>query len=181
MAAESDTARLFLALLPPAELRAALTAHTAAWGWPAGARVYAPADWHLTLHFIGAVPRGRLAQVQAGLAVPFSAFSLPVGEPALWPQGLAVLLPRTTPPALLALHEVLGLRLRALDLPTDKRPYRPHLTLARRAAQALPAGPLAWDWAVRAYALMESTSRPGAKYQVLQHYGTAEFVGIGSA
>ena len=179
--APAETARVFLALQPPATVRAALADHVAACHWPAEAAVYAPADWHLTLHFIGAVPRERLPALCAGLAVDLQPFTLHLGEPALWPHGLAVLLPEATPAALQALHAALGACLLDLGLHTDTRPYQPHLTLARRAALTQFAAAPSCDWPVRSYVLMESTGQPEARYRVLQHYGDPEFVGIGPA
>lgn len=169
--APSGTARLFLALLPGAAVQAALAAHAGAWRWNADARRYAPADWHVTVHFLGAVPRARLDELRAQLAVPFTPFELRFGEPQRWPHGLAVLLPMAVPPALQQLHDALGRRLRALGLPTDERAYRPHLTLARHAETAVPPVPPAWGWQVESYALMESTGQPAARYRVLQTWG----------
>lgn len=173
--------RLFLALQPPAAVQAALADHVAACHWPADAAVYGPADWHLTLHFIGAVPRERLPELCAGLAVALSPFTLHLGEPAAWPHGLAVLLPQGMPPALQQLHAALAERLHGLGLHLDTRPYQPHLTLARRAAQAQLAAAPSCDWPVRSYALMESTGRPEARYRVLQHYGDPGLVAMGPA
>lgn len=174
-------ARLFLALQPPSAVQAALVDHVAACHWPAGAAVYAPADWHLTLHFIGAVPRERLPELCMGLAVALTPFTLPLGKLSAWPHGLAVLLPHSTPPALLQLHAALAEHLHGLGLHVDTRPYQPHLTLARRAELAQPAAGPSCDWPVRSYVLMESTGLPEARYRVLQHYGDPEFVGIGPA
>lgn len=169
---EPSSSRLFLALCPGAPELAALAAHTAGWRWPAGAACYAPADWHVTLHFLGSLPRPRIDAVRAGLAVPLTPFALHFGQTELWPHGLAVLLPSTVPEALQQLHARLGLALQDLGLKTDTRPYRPHLTLARHAAQAVPPlqGP-AFDWQVQGYALMESTGQPAQRYRLLQHYG----------
>lgn len=168
------TARLFLALLPGVAVQAALAAHVRAWRWPPGAVCYAGADWHVTLHFIGAVPRVRLDELRSALTVPMEPFELRFGEPALWPRGLAVLLPMAVPVALQRLHDELGRRLRQLGLPVDERVYRPHLTLARHAARALPPVPVAWGWRVRGYVLMESTGDPQARYRVLQRFGAAD-------
>lgn len=163
--------RLFLALCPGAAVRAALARHAATWRWNADAVRYQPNDWHVTLHFIGAVPRARLEELRGGLAVPMTPFELRFGEPLLWPHGLAVLLPMAVPPALQALHDALGRRVRQLGLATDARTYRPHLTLARRAAQAVPPPPPAWGWPVQGYALMASTGGAETRYRLLQHYG----------
>lgn len=168
------TARLFLALWPPPAVRARMAAHAQAWAWPAGARRYAPADWHLTLHFLGAVPRARIEALRQALAVAATGFELDWGRPALWPQGLAVLLPTEVPAGLRQLHAELTLRLQALGCRTESRPYTPHLTLARHAAAAQPpAAPPAWRWPVRSYALAESTGDAAGRYRLLQRYRLA--------
>lgn len=168
-------ARLFLALCPPQAVNDALVAHAMAWHWNAEARRYAPADWHLTLHFLGAVPRERMEGLRTALAVPLRPFTLRFGQPLLWPHGLAVLLPIALPEALQRLYDQLGQRLRQLGLPTEDRAFRPHITLARGAVRARPPkqGP-AWGWPVRGYALMESTGEAGQRYRVLQHYGEGD-------
>lgn len=166
--------RLFLAVCPGPREREALAAQVACWGWDARAQQHVPADWHLTLHFIGAQPAAQLDALAAALAVPLTPFVLSLGEPALWPHGVAVLLPHGVPPALLQLHAQLGERLQAQGLRTDERPYQPHITLARHAQQArLPAAPQPlWEWPVRGYALMASDATPGApRYRVLRQYG----------
>ncbi|MEY4267859.1 MAG: hypothetical protein RIS90_2394, partial [Pseudomonadota bacterium] len=132
---------------------------------------YAPADWHLTLHFIESVPERPLDAWAAALAVPFTPFRLPLGRPELWPHGLAVLCPMVDPAPLLALQAELALALQAIGVRTDLRTFRPHLTLARHAGQAqVPAQPAALDWSVRSYALMQSTGQPDARYRLLQQF-----------
>lgn len=165
-------ARLFLALCPGEDVKAALTAHGGAWQWNAGAARYTPADWHVTLHFIGPVARQRVDELCAGLAVPCVPFELRFGQPELWPHGLAVLLPEAVPEGLQQLHASLGQALQRLGLKTDPRPHRPHFTLARHAEQALlPVQRPVFDWHVEGYALMESTGEAGQRYRVLQRYG----------
>jgi len=163
--------RLFLALTPGAAARAALAAHVQSWRWPAGATLYAPADWHLTLHFIGAVPRIRLAELRTAVRVGASPFVLSFGQTAMWPRGLAVLLPLTLPAPLHQLHEKLQARLLALDLHTESRTYTPHLTLARRSEGAVPPPCVpVWNWPVQSYALMESTGGTTPRYRIVQRY-----------
>jgi 2'-5' RNA ligase len=170
--AATPTARLFLALWPSASVRAQLASHVSQWQWPAGARVYAPDDWHLTLHFIGAVPRERLPQLLHDLHAPLVPFHLSLDQAEAWPQGLAVLTPRDVPPALIALHEQLRQRLLAHGLPVEERAFRPHVTLARRATGAqAPASPLAVHWPVQGYALVESTPQGPARYRLLWRHG----------
>jgi RNA 2',3'-cyclic 3'-phosphodiesterase len=160
-------ARLFLALWPDTAVRTGLVALQSRWAWPAGAAVTPAERLHVTLHFIGAVARERLPELEAGLAVPCPPFELSFGAPALWPHGLAVLLPAAPPPALPALHERLAGALQALALPVEARAFKPHVTFARRAGGATrpPAAP-ALRWPVAGYALVESERG----YRVLKHY-----------
>ncbi len=165
-----DSARLFLALWPGAAARDALVAARDAWVWPAGAKPVADASLHVTLHFLGAVPRGRVPELDAELrGVPCAPFELRLARAALWPHGIAVLQPREPPPRLLELHAALGAALQRLALPVETRPYRPHVTLARHAVGAVPpAESSALHWRVRGHALVESR---GGEYLVLGRYG----------
>lgn len=168
----ADTARLFLALCPDEAVQAAVAEHAAQWRWNVGTNLYTPPDWHITLHFIGAVPRSRLDEMRGALDVPMTPFELRFGEPQRWPHGLAVLLAMAVPGALQRLYDQLGQRLRQLGVRTEERAYRPHFTLARHAEKAVvPAQPPAWGWHVQGYALMESTGDPAERYRVLQRYG----------
>lgn len=171
----SATARLFLALWPHAPVRDALRDCRDAWTWPPGAAPVPPDKLHLTLHFLGAQPRVRLPELLDGFAVPFVPFTVTLGAPAIWHDGVAVLEPDCTPPALLDLHARLTQALVALGLAPESRPYRPHVTMARRAAGAVPPSastppvttPL--DWAADGYALVESHVG-GDGYRVLRTY-----------
>lgn len=168
--------RLFLALQPGPQAREALAAHVRRWAWDAQSVPHVPQDWHLTLHFIGPLPQAQLDALAPALDVPMAPFELSFGEAALWPHGVAVLLPQTVPSALTQLQAQLGERLRAQGLRTDTRPYRPHVTLARHAQQALPPATAdlpVWRWPVCSYALMASNTLPApARYRVLRQYGT---------
>jgi 2'-5' RNA ligase len=168
----TDTARLFLALWPRPVARDALREWRDAWHWPSGAAPVHTDKLHLTLHFIGNVPRERLSDVAQGLAVPFGGFELSFGHAALWPHGLAVLQPQATPAHLLQLHAALRDALQRLELPTEERAFRAHVTLARRAAGATaPVEGPGLRWRVRGYELMESRlGAAGGGYRVVQRY-----------
>jgi 2'-5' RNA ligase len=172
-AISQNNARLFLALMPGEALKAGLAKHSDQWHWPADAARYAPADWHITLHFMGSVPHQRLDELRTVLAVQFTPFDVRLGLPELWPHGLAVLCPETVPQALQQLHADLGHAVLGLGLRTDPRRFRPHLTLARHAAQArAPLLPPALDWRVEAYVLMVSTGDVRQRYRVLHRFGS---------
>jgi len=168
MDAQPDTSRLFLALWPEPGLRERLREARDRWSWPRAAAPVHTDKLHLTLHFLGSVPTARLPALLDGFSAPFAPFRLDLGRPTLWPHGIAVLEPYTESAELLALHARLRAALLALGLPPEARQYRPHVTMARRAAGAgMPADDPAIAWDVRGYALVEST---GAGYTVLRHY-----------
>lgn len=163
-------ARLFLALWPDAAARRRCVAWQRRWRWPPGASVVAPERLHLTLHFIGDVDPARLPELGAGLALPFAPFDIAFGLPRLWRGGLALAVPQAVPEPLLALHAALGDALRRLELPVEARPFRPHLTLARRADGAEPpAEALACGWRVERYALVRSANG----YRTVAEFGAA--------
>ncbi|MHB8947574.1 MAG: RNA 2',3'-cyclic phosphodiesterase [Rhodoferax sp.] len=163
--------RLFLALDADAPVQAQLAAHAKQWTWPVGCVPCQPADWHITLHFIGAVDADQVERLAAGLAVPFQPFELVLDLPLLWPHGLAILGASVVPPPLLALYEQLGAALRGLDVTVETRPYQPHVTLARHAGAAIaPAASTPVLWPVQGYALVLSTGDRQQRYRVIQKY-----------
>jgi 2'-5' RNA ligase len=169
----STEARLFLALWPSTGTRRALAEHQSLWKWPAGALPIAPDAMHVTLHFIGAVPEGDVERIGERLQVAQRPITLTLGRPAMWPRGTAVLQPTHVPSALKDLHDALAEALRGLDLPVEEQRFKPHVTLARKAAAAtLPAEPVtAVIWrAIGGYALVQSNGR----YRVLRRFPLPE-------
>jgi RNA 2',3'-cyclic 3'-phosphodiesterase len=163
--------RLFLALWPDDGTRVALARCRDAWVWCADAVPQRTEKLHLTLHFLGAVPQARLPELIDGLRVSFSAFTLHLNRAQRWPNGIAVLTPQAVPPALLALHAALRDGLEGLNVATETRHWRPHLTLARHAGDsAAPAQTSPVHWQVRSYALVESNAVT-SDYVVLRRYG----------
>jgi 2'-5' RNA ligase len=164
-----DALRLFIGLWPEPPLREALQQHQAAWSWPRGARLVAPDKLHMTLHFLGDVEAARVPPLQvalAGIAVP--PMVLPWAAPALWGGGLAVLLTQAHE-ALDALHATLADLLQAQGLPVERRRFKPHVTLARRADGAVPAPlPPALPYTAQDIALVASAQ---GRYSVLSRHG----------
>jgi 2'-5' RNA ligase len=90
----------------------------------------------------------------------------------LWPHGLAVLCPRDVPESLYKLHNQLAHQLHRLNLPVESRPYRPHVTLARRATDATPPTSLIpVVWSVRQFALVVSARDTGQRYRIIRQFG----------
>jgi 2'-5' RNA ligase len=170
-ASDNACARLFVALWPGSAMRVRIAAHQREWAWPPGAVPVARERLHLTLHFLGAVPRSSIAALRCGLCVAFDRFEIGLEQAELWRGGVAVLRPAELPPALDALRERLDGALERLQQPSDGKPFKPHLTLARRAQGAMPPRqPAGIRWPVGGYALIESELRPPSRYRVLQRY-----------
>lgn len=163
-------ARLFIGLWPDVAEREALLAHQRSWVWPPRAACTQAPRLHATLHFLGDVARERLPSMRAALRVPVNPFEMTFDRDELWPAGIAVLATTVPAPPLLDLHARLAQVLRVQGLRCERRPYRPHVTLARRAAGAVvPAEPPAIRWLVRGYELIESHPAAG-RYEVLERY-----------
>lgn len=114
--------------------------------------------------------RERVAELAARLQVPTGAFELCLTRAEIWPRGLAVLQTSEPHAALMELHVRLAEALRALDLSVETRRFRPHVTLARRAARASPPTEAPrLHWRISSYCLVESV--PGEGYHVARHYG----------
>jgi len=127
--------RLFLAVPLPDRVREELADHLAA--HPLPGRAVPPANWHLTLRFLGdtdAEEAERLAATLAAAAFPaafevrlggFGAFPRPARARVAW-LGLVA---GTEPLAELA--AAVEAAVRRAGLPAEHRPFSPHLTLAR--------------------------------------------------
>jgi len=128
--------RLFFAVWPQPAQRTALTHLAHKLARLSRARVNGADALHLTLAFLGEVDEARLPELYA-LGASLAERTVP-GELALthsgsWDNGIVWAAPDETPPALLALVAQLNSGLSSLALPVDKRRYKPHLTLGRRA------------------------------------------------
>lgn len=162
--------RLFIALWPTPTVRAGLCERRDAIGWPPPARVVSDQRLHVTLHFIGQVPSALWSHLLPALQVPCGGVELQLGAAQLWPHGLVVLPASSVSAPLGALHAALADALVSLGLPVERRPFRPHVTLARRADGALlqaRAAPLRWR--PTGYVLVNSDPVDG--YRVLARYG----------
>ena len=163
--------RLFIALWPDALTRAAIADWQQAWIWPERAAPVRAERLHLTLHFLGDVPAAQLAALSAGLPVASESFELALGRAEVWPNGVAVLRPAQTPPALLELHARMAAALVKLELPVESRPFRAHVTLARRAWKAKPPDQhAAITWRVDDGCVLVRSLPGGAGYEVLARF-----------
>jgi 2'-5' RNA ligase len=166
------TQRLFFALWPGEPLRRALSERVAALVPPGTGRAQRPDQLHLTLEFMGSVPADRLPAIrEAAAEVRAEPFEVVLDALEYWrrPQVLC-LAARDVPPALAGLVQALRAGLAARGFETERRPYRAHLTLARKVGRPpdlAPTDPVRWP--ATEFVLVESiTERSGSVYRSLE-------------
>ena len=126
---------------------------------------------HLTVLFLGAVNEEQLpqlCQLGAQVASQQAGFKVVLDHLGGFPQAkVAWIGPSQSPRQLLELEQALRAGVLALGLPLDERPYRPHLTLYRKARPLPPsAGPCSpITLPLSGFHLYESCSTPdGVQY-----------------
>lgn len=122
--------RLFIALDLPMKTRESLASIRPA-AFP-GLRQIPIDQFHLTLHFLGESDLNQITRLLKGIQAP--AFSLLFGPRGTFESrdgGTIFWVGFENCPALLALHGQIAHELTRDGLPVEKRPYQPHLTLAR--------------------------------------------------
>ena len=166
--------RLFLALWPTPEFRRQIAAGVQGWLGDQSSHAQRPDQWHTTLVFIGYVDPIVVEAVEdLASSVACEPFALSFDHLDHWRKsGIACLTASSTPPPLQQLVAELEAALDAASVGYDQRPYRPHLTLARKVARLAQKGPIApLEWQVEDFALMESISSPaGSRYEPLACY-----------
>ena len=186
----APTRRLFFALWPDGEQRAALAHAVASIVRHCGGRPVPETNLHLTLAFLGSVPESQVEELRAiarrtAAAFPREALPLAVSLEALehWarPQLLAVLDRRDeAPPArgsgVAELARILTAATAAAGFSPDLKPFRAHVTVARKVARARRAGAMRKvHWIFGAFALVESrTLAEGPVYSVVESYALGD-------
>lgn len=173
--------RLFVAIRPPASLRALLLALM---GGVAGARWQRDDQLHLTLRFIGEVDRHRATDIAYALrTIRFASFDASVsGVGAFDRRGVIDTLWAGVQPRdpLASLHRKVDRACVALGLPPEERAYLPHITLARFGRTGALVDPFLATHAaltsppftIDSFALFESRlGHNGASYHIVEDYG----------
>lgn len=152
--------RLFVAVYPPAEAVAHLTGFLAglhlgrAAAAAVNARLAPPERWHLTAAFLGDVDEARVSDVDTALAKAVAGWDAPAPRVRLAGGGrfgrgrFSIVWTGVDGEvaALRALAQGVRRQLKRARLPLDRKPFRPHLTLAR-PGDRLSAAELAEDLA----------------------------------
>lgn len=182
---ESAARRLFFALWPDEAVRQALWKATRSCVKASGGRPVPRENLHLTLAFLGNVPQGLLPELRAAAArLSLPGFRFVLDSAGYWPRPrVAWVAPSRVPRQLPELVAALWRVLEGLPVQADTRPYRPHLTVARKVSRP---GELALersvDWPVSEFCLVQSVTDPtGARYELLARYHLLQPTGNGNA
>ncbi|NJD31610.1 MAG: RNA 2',3'-cyclic phosphodiesterase [Gammaproteobacteria bacterium] len=165
--------RLFFALWPDAPTLEAVLAALRR-NLPRGiGRAQRPDQLHLTLEFLGSVPESRLQEVlDAGAALSGRTprFEIVFDKVEHWKRPEVLCLTASaTPEPLAAFVQALRSELLARGFEPEKRPFKAHLTLARKVRRPPPLATLQpLPWPAGEFSLVESTTDPsGSRYGTL--------------
>lgn len=185
----TETMRLFVAVFPPAELAQRLA--SAAPELPPQSVTWTRTEQiHLTLNFLGNVPRASIGSIEEALeqasrnaerhtlrAQGLGCFPTPIRPRIIWAGLAGDLAP------LEKLKQALDISLASVGYPPETRPFHAHLTLGRvkilsgRDRRRLAEALLEWQqkplgtWQVKNIDLMQSVTSPaGAKYERIQSF-----------
>ena len=172
--------RLFFAFWPEEAARAALAHATAKAVRYSGGRPVPAANLHVTLAFLGSVPEQRIAELQQLAAAQAAqcareraiVLSFDRFDYFRRAQVLCVLATEDDAAAAQRLASALQDASAAAGFNPDLKPFRAHVTVARKVMRAtvpVELRPLVWEFS--AFALISSRTEPaGPVYSVVQSY-----------
>lgn len=164
--------RLFFALLPDAAAISQIT--DIQQQLPADKlRLYSTGNLHQTLVFLGKFAEQQLMDLISAcntIAVP--PIRMRFTTLTFWPQPKVLcLLADNVPTDLKTLVNALQEIASQFNVPVDNRPYRPHITLARKASESLQLDFKPIDFTAREFVLMQSVSTDnGPEYRPLYRW-----------
>lgn len=168
-----DTLRLFFALWPDAPALQLLTRLARKVALERHGRATRDDSLHVTVSFIGGIARERLpGLIAAGLHAAAAADPFTLALDRLGGAGrggIGWLAPSELPPSLSALHVALCVALAQGGYPVERRPFRPHVTLARHCVRPVDRhDTAAVIWQVDTLTLVASTPEPGgSRYETI--------------
>lgn len=140
----------------------------------AGGRAIGPESLHMTLAYLGPVPRERITSLESRaeqLRLPALSMTL---DRLAWIENAKMiwLVPRRQPAILMDFHQVLTTTLREGGFRFDSKPFRPHVTLYRNLRMApcmIDSGPV--RWVPDRFHLVESVAGgTAARYRILNSW-----------
>ena len=138
-----------------------------------GGRGTPPGNLHITLAFLGPLTEADLAAVVRVPPIPSRDFTIRLDKLGYWSRSRVLWLGSSQASVeLVHLERSLWDALVAVGFRRERRPYSPHVTLARKARSVeVDVNPV--DWPVSGLALVES--RPGARHSVYEVLRSWEF------
>lgn len=166
------TQRLFFALLPDAPAKAKII--NIQQQLPAdNLRLYSADNLHQTLVFLGEFAESQLMQlITACQSIDLPPITMQFEQLSFWPQPKVLcLLAPTVPDACQRLVSMLQEIAGQFNVTLDDRPYRPHITLARKASAAVDLAFSPICFTADEFVLMQSVSSDnGPLYQPLYRW-----------
>jgi 2'-5' RNA ligase len=164
----SENSRLFLALWPDDNTRAKLEQLSQSIR-SKDALLVPPHNYHVTLVFIGRVNEVTECQIKKRIArISSSTFTITFNRFNYWQRPKVICLTAQNPgQQIMVLAETLNSAIINVGLPTDTRPYTPHITLAKHVStfDEPVCEPIAWK--AKSFCLVESCPESdGVVYKV---------------
>ena len=170
----ANTQRLFFSLWPDDRVRRQISAATQDAVAAADGRVISPDNYHITLAFLGGVPRDQVAAlIAAARTVRFPAFSLELDGMGNLARSLVVLSNADCCPVqLVKLVDDLWAVLEPFGLVPDSRAFKPHVSLVRSVSAGSGSQlPEPIIWPADEFVLISSeTLSTGSAYTLLEHF-----------
>lgn len=166
----SARARVFFALWPDAHARNLLGQAAQRMQVALQGRRTRDDSMHLTLAFVGAVGVERLPELAAPPLQGLQSFTLTLDRCGCWPHnGIGWMAPSVVPAPMQAMVAGLQAWLRGAGFELEVRPWRPHVTLVRKA-QCVPlaacTAPITWH--ARDFVLVHSLRESdGPRYRII--------------
>ena len=171
MTEQTKKKRLFFALWPSEKQRQKVESAIEPYRGKLAGTYTARDNWHLTLVFIGGFPEDHVPGLQeAARQIDCPALELQFDGIHFWKRPkIMCLYANYVPSQLLGLIRSLESAAQAFGFKPEERPYRAHITIARKARFFAPitlAQPLEFQWS--GFHLVESVSTPtGVQYKPL--------------
>jgi RNA 2',3'-cyclic 3'-phosphodiesterase len=166
--------RLFFAAFPNGETRQRIATAAQALELKEGPIYHPPEKYHMTVVFIGGVSDGMVHAVrEIGEAQRIECVSLRFDRWEYWDGARAVVASSPDPPEpLMHLRASLAAGLIHRGVAFDDKPLRPHITVARKLAQAPVLPELSeFSCTLRAFSLVSSVTYPsGSVYTVVDSW-----------
>ncbi|MCG8378111.1 MAG: RNA 2',3'-cyclic phosphodiesterase [Proteobacteria bacterium] len=166
-------ARLFFALWPDNRIRTALNNIAQQFNDEKFRHVKKP-NLHITLEFLGEISeQDQQTLIENVSTINGDAFELVLTRIGWWQQpGILWIGTNQIPDELISLVKSIKKLCKKQGLKTDKRPYKPHVTFARKVKQVnIPKETFKIFWQANSFVLVESVStEEGVIYQVVKEW-----------